>query len=66
MRVKIEINVDYDEASVSDPVDLAMSLRTEVLSVIHRGMLTPTPTMEEVVDDYDVSILIPSLGVANG
>lgn len=59
MRMKIEINVDYDEATVGDIDELRDGLEAEVSSAIHRGMLTPS--MEEVVDGFELVLSVPSL-----
>lgn len=54
MRVKILIEVDYDEATISDEERLRHNLEQEVRGEISEGMLTPT--LEEVVDEYTLSV----------
>lgn len=56
MRMKIEIIVDYDEATVDNEEYLRRALEQEILSEIHEGMLTPT--MTEVVDEYSFSVKV--------
>lgn len=54
MRVRIVLDVDYDESSVRDQDDLVMALEREVERVIGDGMLTPSG--EEIVDSYDFTV----------
>lgn len=56
MRVKIMITVDYDEAVVTDKNRLRRYVEQEVFDQIQEGMLTPT--LEEVVDDYSLSVTV--------
>lgn len=56
MRVKILITADYDEATIIDRDRLRLNLEQEVFSKIQEGMLTPT--LEEVIDDYSLSVTV--------
>ena len=56
MRVKILITADYDEATIADKDRLRLNIEQEVFGEIQEGMLTPT--LEEVVDDYSLSVTV--------
>ncbi len=50
MRIKITIEVDYDEATVTSEERLVLALEREVDRAIQEGLLTPSG--EEVVDGF--------------
>ena len=59
MRVKVEINIDYDDATIKDKLQLKKALEDEISQEILEGLLTPT--LEEVIDDYSFSVSIDPL-----
>lgn len=55
-RATITVKIAYDEATVSDPLQLKMALEQEIHHQVGDGLLTPTG--EEIVDEWDVEITV--------
>ena len=53
-KVTITIELEYDEASISDADRLEYHLHEEVDRAIGSGFVTPTG--EEIVESFDISI----------
>lgn len=54
MRVRIVLDVEYDESTVRDPEDLIMGLEREIDRAVNEGFLTPSG--EEVINQFDTDI----------
>ena len=56
MRYRITVEVDYDEATVSDPDRLLRSLERNVARCIDRNDLLNDGELEEVIDQYSAEV----------